>query len=136
MAIAYQREDDLSVADYVSVLGRTTMVTKRPLANPERIQAMLDGANFIVTARDETGAIVGLARCITDFAWIAYCAELAVSETHQGKGIGKAIIETAKSLLGPKLGFVLVSEPEAVDFYRRVGMAEYSAFLITREDPS
>lgn len=135
MSITYQQELSLTAAEYVSVLSRTTMRDKRPLANTARIQGMLDGANFIVTAR-ENDAVIGLARCITDFAWIAYCAELAVAETHQGLGVGQKLIEVAKALLGPQIGLSLIAEPEAEGFYRRVGMKQYAAFFLDREDRS
>lgn len=135
MSITYQQELTLTAADYISVLSRTTMRDKRPLANTDRIQGMLDGANFIVTAR-ESDTIVGLARCITDFAWIAYCAELAVAETHQGLGVGQKLIEVAKALLGPQIGLSLLAEPEAEGFYRRIGMEQYPAFFLDREDRS
>ncbi len=87
MSIVYAQEQSLPVADYVAVLAETTMRDKRPLTNTVRIGEMIAGANFIVTAR-ENDAILGLARCITDFAWIAYCAELAVKESAQGRGVG------------------------------------------------
>lgn len=135
MSITYQQELTLTAADYISVLSRTTMRDKRPLANTERIQGMLDGANFIVTAR-ESDTIIGVARCITDFAWIAYCAELAVAETHQGVGVGQKLIEVAKALLGPQIGLSLLAEPEAEGFYRRIGMEQYPAFFLDREDRS
>lgn len=135
MSITYQQELGLTAAEYVSVLSRTTMRDKRPLANTARIQGMLDGANFIVTAR-ENNSIVGLARCITDFAWIAYCAELAVAETHQGLGVGQKLIEVAKAILGPQIGLSLIAEPEAEGFYRRIGMEQYPAFFLDREDRS
>jgi GNAT superfamily N-acetyltransferase len=135
MSITYQQELTLTAAEYISVLSRTTMRDKRPLGNTARIQGMLDGANFIVTAR-ESDAIVGLARCITDFSWIAYCAELAVVETHQGLGVGQKLIEAAKALLGPQIGLSLIAEPEAEGFYRRIGMQQYAAFFLDREDRS
>ena len=136
MSIVYAQDQSLSVADYVAVLGETTMRTKRPLANTERIGRMLAGANFIVTAR-ESGAILGLARCISDEAWIAYCAELAVKESAQGRGIGAGIIAKARELLGPGIGLLLVSEPEAVGFYERIGMTRMDrGFFHERSDRS
>ena len=136
MSIVYAQEQSLSVEDYVAVLGETTMREKRPLANHARIAEMLAGANFIVTARDD-GVIVGLARCITDFAWIAYCAELAVKESAQGRGVGAGIIKSAKDILGPRLGLTLISEPGAVGFYQRIGMEQIdTAFFLTRADRS
>lgn len=136
MSIVYAQEQSLSVEDYVAVLGETTMQGKRPLANAERIGRMLAGANFIVTAR-ENGVILGLARCISDSAWIAYCAELAVKEGAQGRGIGKGILCKCYDLLGPGMGLILAAEPEAVAFYERVGMQRLEAgFFHPRTDAS
>lgn len=136
MSVRYAQEQSLGVDDYIAVLSRNTLGKGRPLANRARIAAMLAGANFIVTARDEDGALLGLARCMTDGAWVCYCMDLAVRDDQQGKGIGRRLVETCKELLGPRIGFILVSEPAAEDFYRRIGMKQYSAFFISRTDPS
>jgi GNAT superfamily N-acetyltransferase len=134
MSVLYAREEALSVADYVSVLDETTMRSKRPLANAARIAEMLNGANFVVTARED-GTILGLARCMTDFSWICYCAELAVRESAQGRGIGAGILQACWDILGPRVGFILVSEPGALGFYERAGMERTpSAFFRTRAD--
>jgi GNAT superfamily N-acetyltransferase len=136
VSLVYAREQSLAVADYVAVLAETSMAPKRPLQNGVRIAAMLAGANFIVTARED-GVILGLARCITDHAWIAYCAELAVKESAQGRGIGAGIIAKAKELLGPGIGLTLISEPDALGFYQRIGMQRLdSAFILARTDRS
>ena len=136
MTIYYAQEQTLSVQDYVAVLSETTMREKRPLTNAARIAEMIRGANFIVTARED-GVILGLARCITDHAWIAYCAELAVRESAQGRGIGAGILEKANELLGPRIGLALVSETGALGFYQRIGMERLdSAFFRTRADRS
>ena len=136
MSIVYAQEQSLPVADNVAVLGETTMREKRPLTNSGRIGKMIAGANFIVTARED-GVILGLARCITDFAWIAYCAELAVKESAQGRGVGAGVMAKVHELLGPKIGLVLISEPDAVGFYKRIGLEwQDSAFFRTRLDRS
>jgi GNAT superfamily N-acetyltransferase len=136
VSVVYAEETGLSVDDYVSVLAETTMRSKRPLANRARIGEMLAGANFVVTARRD-GEILGLARCITDHAWICYCAELAVKESAQGLGVGAGIIRTINELLGPRIGLVLISEPEAIGFYEKAGLARLdSAFFRTRTDRS
>lgn len=136
MPITCQQEETLSVAEYIACVGETTLGPGRPITNPERVQAMLDGANFIVTARDETGTLVGLARCMNDGAWICFCADLAVRESHQGQGIGRALIDKCTQLLGPRIGFILVSEPSAEGFYERTGMKRYAAFFHSRTDRS
>jgi GNAT superfamily N-acetyltransferase len=132
--VVYAEEPGLSVDDYISVLADTTMRTKRPLQNRKRIGEMLAGANLIVTARRD-GEIVGLARCITDHAWICYCAELAVRESAQGLGIGAGIIRTLNELLGPRIGLALFSEPEALGFYEKAGLSRLdSGFFRMRAD--
>lgn len=134
--IIYAEEPGLSIDDYVSVLAETTMRTKRPLANRKRIGEMLAGANLIVTARQD-GEILGLARCISDGAWICYCAELAVKESAQGLGIGAGIIGKINELLGPKIGLALFSEPEALGFYEKAGLTRLdNGFFRTRADRS
>lgn len=134
MAVTIARETDLTAQEFAALLAETTMAPKRPLQNLQRIERMLRGANFIVTARDEAGQLLGVARCITDFEWICYCAELAVRQSHQGRGIGKAILTQAKTLLGPGIGLTLNAEPEAKAFYEHIGMQPYQAFFIPREN--
>ena len=136
MSVTYAEEPGLGVDDYVSVLAETTMRSKRPLANRKRIGDMLAGANLIVTARQD-GEILGLARCISDGAWICYCAELAVKESAQGLGIGSGIIGKLNELLGPKIGLALLSEPEALGFDEKAGRTRLdNGFFRTRADRS
>jgi ribosomal protein S18 acetylase RimI-like enzyme len=134
MAITYAREQNLSPADYVRVIASTYMGEKRPIANAARIDAMLRGSNLVVTAREEDGSIVGLVRGMGDGAWVCYVADVAVHSGHQGKGIGKAMLDECTRILGPKIGIVLVAYPEAEEFYRRIGLGEMRAFYVDRGD--
>jgi GNAT superfamily N-acetyltransferase len=47
-------------------------------------------------AYDTSGAQVGFARVITDFATFAYLADVFVLESHRGQGIGKLLMECIK----------------------------------------
>lgn len=118
--VVYAREPDLSVDDYIKVVGASALGPTRPLGDRARIAAMLRGASLVVTARIG-GECVGLGRCLTDFAWVAYLGDLAVSEAHQGKGIGKGLLLKLKEELGDGVGMGLVSIPGAVSFYDTVG---------------
>jgi ribosomal protein S18 acetylase RimI-like enzyme len=131
--IVYARDQDLSAEDYVRVLDSTYMRERRPLANRERIARMLAGSNMIVTAREQTGEILGLARGISDDEWVCYLADLVVRDDQQRRGIGTGIMRTVKDILGPGMGIVLVAYPEAIEYYRRIGMSEMAAFYIDRE---
>lgn len=120
--IVYASEPNLPVDDYISVVGASTLGPTRPLRDRARVEAMLRGAGLIVTARID-GACVGLGRCLTDFAWVAYLADLAVSEQHQGKGIGKGLLLKLREELGDGVGIALLAVPEAKPFYDRMGEA-------------
>ena len=135
MSVIYAREQDLSVEDYTLVIGSTYMADRRPLTNPARVAAILKGSNVIVTARDgETGAILGVARGISDDAWVCYIADLAVIEGQQGRGIGTGILDECTRILGPGIGIVLLAYEQAIPFYRRIGMGEMTAFYRDRTD--
>ena len=43
---------------------------------------------------DGSGAQVGFARVITDFATFAYLADVFVLESHRGRGLGKALMQS------------------------------------------
>ena len=133
MTIIYAQEQALSAADYIAVLGSTYMGERRPIGNVARVTRMLAGSNMIVTARDADGAIVGVLRGISDGEWVCYVADLVVHADHQRKGIGTGLLDECKRILGPGMGIVLVAYPEAVDYYRRIGMGEMPAFYIERE---
>ncbi|HUH78249.1 MAG TPA: GNAT family N-acetyltransferase [Devosia sp.] len=133
--ITYAREASLTAAEYIACVGATTLGQGRPLANPERLQAMLDHTDLLVTARAEDGALLGLFRAVTDWHWACYCIDLAVIEERQGRHIGQTLLDTAAELLGPKVSIVLLSKPDAEGFYRHIGMTEpMTAFMRPRTD--
>jgi len=131
--IVYAREQSLSAADYIAVIGSTYMRDRRPVGNAERVTRVLAGSNMIVSAREEHGAIVGVLRGVSDGEWVCYVADLAVRDGQQRKGIGTGLLDHCKAILGPGMGIVLVAYPEAIDYYRKIGMGEMQAFYIDRE---
>jgi GNAT superfamily N-acetyltransferase len=118
--VVYAREQNLSVDDYIDVVGHSALGPTRPLNDRDRVAAMLAGADLIVSARLD-GRCVGVARCLTDFAWVAYLGDLAVHDGYQGRGIGKGLLEKTHQEVGDKVGVALLSVPEAVPFYEKAG---------------
>jgi ribosomal protein S18 acetylase RimI-like enzyme len=121
--VTYAREPGLPAVEFRQVLLDSGLSSIRPVDDLPRLEAMLNAADLIVTARlASTGALVGVARGVTDFAWICYMSEVAVSRSAQGLGIGNGLMDETRRLLGPKVALVLASVPEAVGFYERIGM--------------
>ncbi len=131
--ITYQQEPDLTAAEFAAVLQVSGLAPRHP-SNPDRLEAMLRGAQLVITARDEA-VLVGLARSITDWAYCLYCSDLCVAAGYQGRGIGKALLEeTARAAPGVKT-CLLLSAPDAVGFYAAAGYARHgNAFIFARRE--
>ena len=96
------------------VLFNSGLGATRPTGDRPRMQQMLDQADLVVTARLDRPdrALIGVARCITDFSWCCYLSELAVSSSAQGLGVGKGLIDETRRLIGPRVSLVLASMPD------------------------
>ena len=105
----------------------------RPTGDRDRIAKMYEHSNLIVTAWDGD-KLVGVSRTITDWAWSAYLADLAVSPGYKKTGIGKKLIQLTKEKLGEQSMILLLSVPTALEYYPKVGFdKENRAFIMPRE---
>lgn len=122
--ILYASEPALDAAEFRRVLIESGLGETRPIDDEARLKTMISGANLVLTARlDIAGKpLIGVARGITDFSWVCYISELAVSGSAQGLGIGKGLLNEARRQLGPSVAISLLSVPDAVGFYERIGM--------------
>jgi ribosomal protein S18 acetylase RimI-like enzyme len=122
--VHYAAEPKLSATDFRRVLDESGLGASRPIEDAARLATMLSSADLIVTARrnQPNGALVGVARCVTDFSWCCYLSELAVSRSAQGLGVGKGLLDEVRRQLGPTVSVILASMPDAVGFYERIGM--------------
>lgn len=133
MTIVYAREPQLTVAEFVDVLKRSTLAQRRPLDSAERVGRMLRNSNLILTARDGA-TLIGVARSVTDFAYCCYLSDLAVDEPYQKQGIGKRLIEETRQAIGPESMLLLLSAPKAMSYYPHIGMPKLeNAFMYDRK---
>jgi len=127
--IVYARELTLHPDEFIDVLKRSTLAERRPVNDAERIQAMCQNANLIVTARKD-GKLVGVARSLTDFIYCTYLSDLAVDESLQKQGIGTRLIKETK-LYSPQAKLILLSAPAAIGYYPKIGMSQHNhCFLL------
>jgi predicted N-acetyltransferase YhbS len=113
------RADAPVTAQQVADLFRSAGL-RRPVDDLDRIQRMIQGADLIVSAWDGE-RLVGIARSITDFAYCCYLSDLAVSADYQRQGIGQALIDRTRAELGDEVMLLLLSVPDAMTYYPRVG---------------
>ncbi|MCQ6959345.1 GNAT family N-acetyltransferase [Mucilaginibacter aquariorum] len=127
--VVFQRELTLNSDEFIDVLSRSTLGERRPIDDADRIQAMLQNANLIVTARID-GKLVGVSRALTDFGFCTYLSDLAVDEAYQKMGIGvRLIAETKKH--SPQAKLILLAAPAAVNYYPKTGMTNFThCFLL------
>lgn len=98
----------------------------------ERIQKMHNNANILVTAWSNN-KLIGMARSISDFCYCCYLSDLCVRNEYKRKGIGKELIKLTKREAGNECKLILQSSPNAMDFYKNIGMENIdSAFIIQR----
>ena len=128
--IQYQVNTQLSVADVIRVFNASGIV--RPTQDAARIKQMFAQANLVVSAWHE-GVLVGLARGLTDHSYCCYLSDLAVDQAYQRQGIGGALLEQVRQILGPEVSLILLSAPEAMDYYPKVAFLHAdNAFIIKR----
>jgi ribosomal protein S18 acetylase RimI-like enzyme len=129
--IHYAVEPDLTADAFIDVLHRSGLAERRPVADRPRVEAMLRNAGLIITARVD-GALIGVARSITDFVYCCYLSDLAVDRAHQGRGIGKELMRRTRDAMGEGTMCLLLSAPKAISFYEDAGLKRHEqAFLFT-----
>ncbi len=105
----------------------------RPTNDQDRIAKMLENSDLIITAWADD-ELVGVSRCITDWVWSCYLADLAVKKEYKKAGIGKKLIEITKETVGEQSMVLLLSVPTAMEYYPKVGFTSLdNSFIINRE---
>jgi ribosomal protein S18 acetylase RimI-like enzyme len=106
---------------------------RRPVDDISRIEKMLENANLIITAWDGD-KLIGICRCLTDFAYCCYLSDLAVAATYQRRGIGKELIARTREYLGEEVMVLLLAAPAAKDYYGPAGFTKVdNGWIINRE---
>ena len=132
--ITYHHTTNLDLDEVIDLYKESTLGARRPIDDRETMQAMIANANLTITAWDDD-LLVGIARSVTDFVYAAYLSDLAVRLTHQRQGIGTRLIEETRKRLGEKSKIVLLSAPEAREYYPRIGFTRHeSAWLLRAGD--
>ena len=129
--IEYRTGNQLDVDQVIDLYFASTLGERRPADNRASMTQMIEEANLVVTAW-EGDLLVGIARSLTDWCYVAYLADLAVRESHQHRGIGKELIRRTQSALGKEATLILIAAPAAEGYYPKIGMKPHPSARILR----
>ena len=122
MQITYEINRPIGVEQFRELLIASTLGERRPVDDTARLTRMLVGSTLVVTAWDGE-LLVGVSRCLCDYAYANYCSDLAVRASHQRRGIGRELLKRSVEAGGCKL--ILLSAPLAATYYPHVGLAQH-----------
>jgi GNAT superfamily N-acetyltransferase len=125
MSYRYALEPALATDEFLDVLRRSTLAERRPVGEPAKIAGMLANADVIVTARTDTGLVVGVSRAITDFHYCTYLSDLAVDRAYQRQGIGRELIQRTHEEAGHITRLILLAAPASREYYPHIGMTSH-----------
>jgi GNAT superfamily N-acetyltransferase len=98
----------------------------------EQLGRALAGSHLVITARDDDGALLGLARTISDDATICYVQDLLVRPELQGRGVGRSLVEHLVARYSHCRAFLLSTDHASTTdgakshaFYRKLGFVPY-----------
>lgn len=131
MEIIYSYIKELNPLDVANVFRNSGI--RRPFNDLARIQKMIENADIIITAWHDN-KLVGIARALTDYSYCCYLSDLAVDKGYQKIGIGKRLIELLRNIIGEEVALILISAPEAINYYPKIGFEKCErAFIINRK---
>ena len=118
--IEYRDDAEITVEAAIDLYRRSTLGERRPIDRPDLFAGMLSKSSLVISAWHGSH-LIGIARSLTDFSYVAYLADLAVDADCQRQGIGKQLIHETKRRLGKECMIVLLAAPKANDYYPKLG---------------
>ncbi|WP_029135682.1 GNAT family N-acetyltransferase [Nakamurella lactea] len=98
--------------------------------DPDRLTAAVAGSHAVLTARDDDGRLVGLARTISDGASVCYLQDILVHPDAQRTGVGRTLLTAMLAEYADLRQFVLLTDDD------RTQRAFYTSLGLLRSDES
>ena len=128
--IEYRHNFPLAAAQVAALFDASGI--RRPTDDLMRIERILANANLVISAWHQD-TLVGVCRALTDFSYCCYLSDLAVHRAFQKQGIGRELIARVRSAIGEQVALILLSSPEAMEYYPKLGFENIkNGFIIKR----
>lgn len=133
-ADGYTWTDELEGVDWneLSELYRIAPLGDKP---PDALLTVFgNSAHACFVHRD--GELVGAGRALADGLDCAYLADVAVHPGHQGRGLGRAIIQRLVARAAGHKKIILYANPGTERFYRDLGFLPMNTAMAIWHDPA
>jgi ribosomal protein S18 acetylase RimI-like enzyme len=122
--VTYHTNEEISYPEYLDFLGRSDLGSQYPEERfQSRVSLTLRNCSIGISARDESGRLVGVCLGLTDFAYFLFITDLGVDRSFERLGIGKNLVERLHQEAGgpDDISVITVANARAIPFYKKVG---------------
>lgn len=125
--------DALDAVDWSEL---SDLYRKAPLGDksPERLKTVFSNSMFRRFGFDD-GVLVAAGRALADGMDCAYICDVAILPSHQGRGLGDALIAQLVELSRGHAKIILYSVPGKEGFYARYGFRRMTTAMAVFQDP-
>jgi GNAT superfamily N-acetyltransferase len=116
----------------LSELYRIAPLGEKP---PEALATVFGNSMFVCFLR-AGGGLIGAGRAVADGLDCSYIADVAVHPEHQGRGLGRAIIEDLVERSRGHKKIILYANPGTEGFYARLGFLRMNTAMAIWKDPA
>ena len=103
--------------------------------NADDLRVAFSNSRYTCVARED-GRLVGAGRALADGVDCSYVCDVAVHPTHQGTGLGKAIVEYLVEASRGHRKIILYAVPGKEAFYRKFGFLRMRTAMAIFPDPA
>ncbi|MBG6223879.1 ribosomal protein S18 acetylase RimI-like enzyme [Arthrobacter sp. CAN_A2] len=100
--------------------------------DPDRLARSLTGSHLVVTAWDDDGGLIGLARTVSDGESICYIQDILVHPASRRHGVARALMEEIRGRYGHCMFLALSTDADGTEdaaqshpFYRALGFRSH-----------
>lgn len=133
-AAVFSWSDSLDAIDWHEV---ETLYRLAPLGNKSAVhlQTVFSNSRFRCFVFD-AGKLIAAGRALSDGADCSYLCDVAVMPSHQGRGLGKQVVNRLVELSRGHKKIILYAVPGKEGFYRKLGFLRMLTAMAIFEDPA
>ena len=130
--VTYRTNEAISYPEYVDFLGRSDLGSQYPEERFEsRVSTTLRNRSIGISARDESGRLIGVCLGLTDFAYFLFITDLGVDRAFERLGIGTTLVGRMHQEAGgpDDISIITVANSRAIPFYKKLGYRQDDALV-------